>query len=194
MLTYNHYTIHKWVQTNFMNQKNILKIKSDNYSKAITCHDNQRITFVENLLNGCIVNGCAEFCHVSALFNLQGNNSSIGFSYSKIFLEQSLDSRDYFYEAYLPNLLFSNRLWETEILIESFWWSFKGWTEPPPIPKKLHVWGTPIFLGMALLKIGTCEQKITKLDILLDTLKLEWCIELGEYVILAVRYVDLIFK
>lgn len=90
---------------------------------------------------------------------------------------------------YLPNLLFSNRHWHTEIVMESLWWSFKHWTEPPPVSEKIHIWGTPLFLGMGLIKIGTYNQYQTKFESLLGTLKLEWSIDLGEYILLAIRFV-----
>lgn len=86
--------------------------------------------------------------------------------------------------------MFANRHWNTEVVIESLWWSFKVWTEPPPLHKKIHVWNTPLFLGMALLKIETCNQIQTKFESLLDTFKLEWSAEVGEYIILAIRYLS----
>lgn len=82
-------------------------------------------------------------------------------------------------------MFLSNRHWQTEILVESLWWSFKDWTEPPAVPKKIHIWGTPIFLGTALIKIETSGDYETKVDMLFDTLKLEWCLDLADYILLA---------
>lgn len=99
MVTYNHGTIYKWYNTNFINKYSTNKesITEENFSNILLLHSKEkRLTLLEKIIKNCIVNGCAEFCQISALFILNGNNSSIGFARSKIFLEQSSEVRGIF--------------------------------------------------------------------------------------------------
>lgn len=73
--------------------------------------------------------------------------------------------------------------------MESFWWSFKEWTQEPVVSKKTHIWGTPIFLGMSLSKIGTYGNSEIKVESLLDTLQFEWSPDLSAYILLAIKYI-----
>lgn len=92
MLTYNHDTIHKWLYTNFMHRREKL-LKNENFEKAISA--NKKETFIENIMKDCIINGFAEFCQISALLILKGNNASIGCLHSTILMEQSTDTRGF---------------------------------------------------------------------------------------------------
>lgn len=74
-----------------------------------------------------------------------------------------------------------------EVLVESFWWSFKEWSREPIVSRKTHIWGTPVFLGMTLFKLGTYGMLETKIESLLDTIQLEWSPELADYILLAVK-------
>lgn len=49
--------------------------------------------FLEKLTKNLIVNLCAEFCQVSTLFNLNDKNSYMGFSHTKIVLQQDSETR-----------------------------------------------------------------------------------------------------
>lgn len=51
----------------------------------------------------------------------------------------------------------------------------------------MHVWGSPVYLGMGLIKFCTSEDKGLKLYSLLDTVQLEWSLELADYTLLALR-------
>lgn len=80
-----------------------------------------------------------------------------------------------------------DRHWTVEFLVESFWWSFKEWSQDANMSKVMHIWGTPFYLGMGLVKFGSAQNQETKLETLLDTVQLEWSLELADYVILALR-------
>lgn len=80
----------------------------------------------------------------------------------------------------------SNRHWQTEILMESFWWSFNEWLEAPAVPKKIHVWQTPIFLGMGLIKFSTYGSDEIKVEALFDSVQVEWCSDLAKYILLII--------
>lgn len=178
LLTYDHEMIYNWVSTNFFkNQPKVLPLKS----KTVRRND----SFFSKVLNRYILNGCAEFCQVSALTKLAKRSSSMGFSHMKLILEQAKEKRGAKYDSYFPKLLLSDRHWQTEVLLESLFWTFENETEMS-VSKRLHVWRTPFHLGMALVKFGTMENVETKIESLLDTLQLEWSSELAEFVLLGV--------
>lgn len=91
------------------------------------------------------------------------------------------------FNSYLPNLLLSDRHWQMEILISSLFWSFNDCINETTVPRRMHIWKTPLYLGMALIKLETLEKYEIKMESLLDTLQLEWSQNLGEYILLAIR-------
>lgn len=91
------------------------------------------------------------------------------------------------FNSFLPRLILSDRHWQMEIIISSLFWSFNEWTHETNISRKMHIWKTPIYLGMALIKFETTQKFVVKIESLLDTLQIEWSTELGEYVSLAMR-------
>lgn len=180
LLTYDHEMIYNWLQTNLL--KNKAKSAQPIY------HTNSTLN---RFLTRYIINGCGEFCQVSALARLSKDTepSSFGFCHMKIILEQAKkEKRNTKYKSYFPQLLLSDRHWQTEILIESVYWTFAETVIiEANISKRIHIWRTPLQLGMALVKFGTMETVDTKIESLLDTLKLEWSQELGEYILLGVK-------
>ncbi|XP_025831839.1 protein KIAA0100 [Agrilus planipennis] len=193
-VTYNHETFNKWIRTNFLQgSKKALIARSSSIDSQPPLKETGRKEkkpsdgFLEKLMTNVMINGCAEFCNVSSLVKLNGNHSSIGFSHTKIILEQALETRDTKYASLIPRLVLSNRHWQLEILVESFWWSFKEWTQEPATSKKTHVWGTPVYLGMTLIKFGTYGNSEIKIESLLDTLQLEWSSYAAEYILLTLK-------
>lgn len=91
------------------------------------------------------------------------------------------------YKSYLANLLLRDRHWTMDFLVESLWWSFKEWSQDTNVSKVMHIWGTPLYLGMGLVKFCTAQNGEIKLGSLLDTVQLEWSLELADYVLLALR-------
>lgn len=178
LLTYDHEMIYNWLQTNFL--------KTPTKLTQTTQHTNSTLN---RFLTRYVINGCAEFCQFSALARLSQHTtpSSFGFCHMKIILEQAKEKRGTKYQSYLPQLLLSDRHWQTEILIESIYWSFIENELESNISKRVHIWRTPFQLGMALVKFGTMENVETKIESLLDTLQLEWSQELGEYILLGVK-------
>lgn len=178
LLTYDHEMIYNWLQTNLF--------KTTRKNEKFTKNTN---TTLNRFLTRYIINGCAEFCQISALTRLSRNTtpSTFGFSHMKIILEQAKEKRGSKYKSYLPQLLLADRHWQTEILLESIFWTFVESDLEQQISKRVHVWRTPFQLGMALIKFGTMENVETKIESLLDTLQLEWSEELGEYVVLGLK-------
>lgn len=89
--------------------------------------------------------------------------------------------------SYLLNLLLKDRHWNVEFLIEKFWWSFKEWSQKTDISKVVHIWGTPLYLGMGLITFKTLLNQQISIESVLDMVQLEWSLEFADYVLLAVR-------
>ncbi|KAI4455969.1 antigen mlaa-22-related [Holotrichia oblita] len=66
------------------------------------------------------------------------------------------------------------------------WWSFKDMNFEDARSKKVHYWGTPFSLGMALVKCGTASSE-NKIELMLDTLQLEWSQHLANYIIFCLN-------
>ncbi|XP_044758159.1 protein KIAA0100 isoform X2 [Coccinella septempunctata] len=183
LITYVHTVIYRWIYENF------LKAYHTNSSRNLTQPQHISQSNFERMLKKLTINICAEFCHVSALFQLNKRNSSIGFKHLRLMLDQAQERRtDGSYISRLPNLILDSRHWQIEVLLESFWWSFKENGHEFNNPKVTHVWGTPAYVGMCLFKLKTTEgSSEIKIGSLVDTVQLEWSLELADYILVAIR-------
>lgn len=53
----------------------------------------------------------------------------------------------------------------------------------------MHVWGTPVYIGMGLIKLCTHKDEGMKLFSVIDTVQLEWSLKLSEFLLLGLKYV-----
>lgn len=84
MVSYTHETIHTWVYNNFLTKAK---------ASPISPKELKEPSAIEQLLKKCIVTGVWEMTNVSTLLNMNGKNCTIGFTHSKLFLEQANDTR-----------------------------------------------------------------------------------------------------
>lgn len=199
--------IHNWVHSNFLQNKLYKTFNAE--QESINFHE---ISWLEKLIDQCIINGSADLWHVSALLRLSDNeesNASIGFDHMKLILDQSYETRskcqilvvlveissllsdslflDSMCNSSFPRVLLSNRHWTVELLVESLWWHLSSHEPDTTILKKQHPWGTPLFLGLVLLKIGSHGSKETKMDSMLDSLQFEWSPFLAKFLLQVLR-------
>lgn len=87
----------------------------------------------------------------------------------------------------MPSILFRDRHWNLEVLVEKFWWSFKEWSHKTDISKVVHIWGTPVYLGMGLITFKTLLNQQISVESVFETVQLEWSLELADYVLLVLR-------
>ena len=186
LITYNHDVIHRWVYNNFLKNRQLhhLKEKTDTTKTVATSPGN---SLIENIVKKLVINICAEFSQVSATIKLSGHNSSVGFNHVKLMLEQAQKHRGPSYNSYFLNLLLLDRHWQTECLIESFWWSFKEWNQDANVSKKMHIWATPVYFVKVLVKVCTHENSQMEVVAFLDMVQLEWSLELAACVLLAIK-------
>jgi hypothetical protein len=144
---------------------------------------------VENLLKKIIVQGCAELWNVSTIFKIGEQVSSISVSHTKLRLEQYNEVRSSVYDHRLLNLILSQRHWSTELMIESVWWSLGNATRDSSNLKKHHVRGSPIYLGVSLVKLSSYGDA-TKLDFSVHTLRTEYSCYFAEFIIQSLNSVE----
>lgn len=163
IITYNHYVVYKWITANFWKKptrklnvpRTVPKIKTSEIKQSNQPERNKQYLLIEEIMKDISVNFCIEICNVVLnVIKLKGGcASSIGFKKFKLILDQVQESRGlYFfssfkylmfcwsivgskYESYLANLLLRDRHWQTELLIESLWWSFKELSQHSNISK-----------------------------------------------------------
>ncbi|EFA07873.1 UPF0378 protein KIAA0100-like Protein [Tribolium castaneum] len=181
LLTYNHDVIHRWVYTNFLkNRETTHFVKTEQI-------DSPQNSLIEKIVKKLVINVCAEFSQVSATIKLSDHTSSMGFNHVKLMLEQAQKHRGPSYSSYFFNLLLLDRHWQTECLIESFWWSFKEWNQDTNVSKKMHIWGTPVYFVKVLVRVWTHENYEMEVVSFLDMVQLEWSLELADCVLLAIK-------
>ncbi|XP_017781578.1 PREDICTED: protein KIAA0100 [Nicrophorus vespilloides] len=185
-LTYDHKSIHKWISMNFLQNKGTSMVAEVSEEQVMVVAAAGGRSVLERLASIYAVNGCAEFIGISFTIKLNsGYNSVVGFNLVKLILNQFKDKRASSYSKYLPRLLLGNRHWQMEVLMECLWWSFNDeWTRGSI---KSHIWDTPLYLDMALIKFGTHDKNETKIESLLDTLQLEWSKYLVSYMIMVIQ-------
>ncbi|XP_056639867.1 protein hobbit [Diorhabda sublineata] len=194
LLTYDHNIIHKWVCTNFPESESKfppLKLNKSNGNKEI---DNKEMriaikkrTFLEKIIEKLSINFCAELSQVLAVIRIKDQNSSIGFNKIRLLLDQSQEKRGGCFKSYLLNLILQDRHWTVEFLVESMWWSFKESNQNMNVSKVMHIWGTPLYLGMGIIKFSSAQRQEIKMESLLDIVQLEWSLDLADYVLMALR-------
>lgn len=149
-------------------------------------------TALTRLLKKFVINFSGELIQILCVVKLGELNSTFGIKHIRLLLDESYQPIDSHRDS---SFLLYGRHWQLEFLIESFWWSFKEWNHDSTenITSIMHMWRTPVYLGMGFIKIGTLEQDLrnfVKVAVLFDVLQLEWSSELSHYILLAIKYID----
>lgn len=74
--------------------------------------------------------------------------------------------------------------WSAELLVESLWCHLGNSSlgSDTHLLKKYHTWGTPVFLGVFLVKLCTQGSNQSKLNAMLDTVRFEWSPPFGHFI------------
>lgn len=142
-------------------------------------------SFAEWLLKSIVIKGCAELWNISVLMKLDEQTASLSVSHMKLLLEQYDAERSNAYTNRMANLLLANRHWSTELMIESLWWSLGSATRDNNL-KKIHMRGSPFFLGVSLIKLSSYGNA-TKLDLSIHTLRTEYSVCLASFLLKLVE-------
>lgn len=91
------------------------------------------------------------------------------------------------YDSNFARLILGMRHWSTELLIDSAWLQVGPGDAPV---KKYHSWGTGFFIGVALVKWGSHGASGTKVEAMLDCLRLEGSPSVAKTLILVSECID----
>lgn len=186
---YNHEEIYNWLNNNILttgpsSQSKPLSLILPNQSM-----EKRRFSFgrtadhdFEWLMKQIIVKGRAEIISLSVLTKLNNRMSLLSIDRTKIVLEQFNEKHDQMYDNRLLKMLLSNRQWSTELMIESLHWSLDN-VPARDLAAKSYVRGSPIFVGVSLVKLGNCGN-VHELNIKMHTLRLEYSSYLTSLLIL----------
>ncbi|KAF4523917.1 hypothetical protein B566_EDAN012268 [Ephemera danica] len=153
-VTYTHRDIYNWVFTNFKKQTLVGQRTVSPESSS------RRPSWLQELLLSCQTN--VQLWSVAVALQLSDQHQAgFGFRHTKI----TLDS--------IPtDALASSHPWGGELLVEDLWCRLgaPSLSFPDAQAKRQHLWGTPIYLGMLLLKL----QGPSSVRAMLDSVRFEW--------------------
>ncbi|XP_048519501.1 protein KIAA0100 isoform X2 [Dendroctonus ponderosae] len=188
LITYNHSVIFNWIKRNLWMPQS--KRQGNKQTQPGKTDYLIQYYMLEELLKNISINFCAELSNVVFVVILKaGLSSSIGVNRLRLMLDQVQERKSTKYDSLLANVLLGDRHWQSELLIESLCWSFKEWNYSSNISKVMHLWDTPVYVGMSLIKFCTSENKEFKLYAMLDTVQLEWSAKLADYILLALNFI-----
>ncbi|GBP17153.1 Protein KIAA0100 [Eumeta japonica] len=135
--------------------------------------------WLQRVFAACIVQGCAELRSGTLHLRLKNSAAAIGCGGLKVKLDQLLDTR-------------ATRHWSAELLVDAGWAATGRaaltLTEPPH--RKCHAWGTTALLGVALVKWGSHGPKDSKVEAMMDCLRLEWSTDVTSTIMSAVECIE----
>lgn len=174
-ICYLHRLVLPWVVNNFLKRK-FSKIDAGSSSKLLKL--TRSTSWFENFCNNYQISGNIELWKVSVWLNLpeEPNVTSLGFSHTRLLLEPLPDSRGSQYDSMLGRLFFGEKHWSMEWIVESCWCKMGAslLNTDPPMLKKYHTWGTPLFVGMVLIKARSQGLQEIKISSMFDMFRTEW--------------------
>ncbi|CAH0722033.1 unnamed protein product, partial [Brenthis ino] len=134
------------------------------------------------LASSCTVQGCAELRGVALRAEAGRGARALcaGCSGLKVKLDQLLDTREEPYKWVVAQLVVGSRHWSAELLVDGGWARAAPGAAPPP--RRAHAWGSAL-LAVALVKWGTHGPRDSKIEAMMDCLRLEWSPVIAETII-----------
>lgn len=133
------------------------------------------------LMSKIVVKAGAELWNLSMLTKLGDRKADLCISHTKCCFDQSNEKRTSVYKNKFLQMLLDSRHWSTELMIDSCWWTLDNATGETQ-NRKIHMRGSPIFLGLSLIKLSSYGNA-TKLDVSVHTLRLEYSQCLAEFLL-----------
>ncbi|XP_022819487.1 protein KIAA0100 [Spodoptera litura] len=132
--------------------------------------------WLSRIFSSCIVQGCAELRAVSVHARLT-NHNALGFGCSgvKVKLDQLLETREEWYRCSVARQAVGGNQWGAELLVDGGWMACgpAALTVRSPPPRRHHTWGEAL-LAVALVKWATHGPNDSKVEAMVDCLRLEW--------------------
>ncbi|KAJ8725941.1 hypothetical protein PYW08_004124 [Mythimna loreyi] len=141
--------------------------------------------WLSRVFSSCIVQGCAELRAVTVHARLM-NENALGFGCSgvKVKLDQLLETREEWYRCAVARQAVGGRQWGAELLVDGGWAACGpaalGIRAPPP--RRNHAWGEAL-LAVALVKWASHGPTDSKVEAMVDCLRLEWSPTIAQTII-----------
>lgn len=175
-VNYHHRLLQPWVVGKFFyhsSENDDIKTTKSQVLKVT-----RKNSWFEKFCNTCQVSGRVELRTVSVWLNLpeEPTITSIGFKRTEVLLDRMPDLRGATYESSLGKLFFGDKHWNLEWITESCWCKMNSslLNADPPMLKKYHTWGTPLFLGVLIVKARSQGATEVKVSAMIDLLRTEW--------------------
>lgn len=174
-MVYNHQDVYNWISKNFV-------LKQQEARKALKLpriSKKQEELVVrrglEEFFSIVVIKGCAELFNVSTILNLNDSVGSVHITHTKLLLDQFEESRNSSYQHKAAHMLFSNRHWSLELMVESLWWCLDNKSIPVSNHlKKTHIRGSAFYIGVGLIKLSSYSSDSIKFELSIHTLRTEW--------------------
>ncbi|XP_049867367.1 protein KIAA0100 [Pectinophora gossypiella] len=183
-IIYSHSDVFKW----YSSLMNRIKRTKALQAKETVAKPPSTPPWMSRVFSACVVQGCAELRGVTLHAQLgAGRALAAGCGGVKVKLDQLLDTREEAYKSTMARLVVGSRHWSTELLVDAGWAAFGpralALREAPP--RKQHAWGSAL-LAVALVKWGSHGPRDSKVEAMMDCLRLEWSSTVAETVIALV--------
>lgn len=182
-LSYEHVFMKPWVVNNFLRAKESGLVAEKGSAMLLK----GKSSWFENFCNTCQISGCVELWKVCVWCHLPEDPqvTSVGFQHTKLVLEKSPDLRKNVYESPLGKLFFGKQHWSFELLVESCWCRIGNslLNTDAGMLKKYHTWGTPLFIGVVLVKVRSQGAHEIKIHAMVDLFRTEWSPQFAQYLV-----------
>jgi len=181
---YDHLLMKPWIVNNFLKAKKMSEKRTPMLIRS-------KSGWFDYFSNTCKVAGCIELWKVCLWCHLPDNPKvmSVGFHHTKFQLDKSPDLRNKTYDSPIGKILFGRQHWSSELLVEACWFRLGSslLNTDTHMLKKYHTWGTPLFLGVALVKIRSQGAQEVKIHSMIDLFRTEWSPELSKSVLQCLK-------
>lgn len=194
-IVYNHGDIHGWVK------KIILAgMKSNRREIILKAFSmlNQRMRelyaseFIQNIFNRVVINQQVYLQNITIILQLNDQISSFNVASLKVLLNQTDNLRNQRYVNYTMNLLFSNRQWIFDLIIDGpvCWYMASKYeylkTQCNDAKKKTFVRGSAFYIANSTMRLCS-HGEMFKLDAHVNTLRTEYSKKLTDFVVEAIK-------
>ncbi|XP_052757445.1 protein hobbit [Galleria mellonella] len=172
-ITYNHSQVFEWYSTVMerVRKSKALEVKPVNIKESSTP------VWMSRLFASCVVQGCAELREVKIHTRLlEEREMSVGCTGVKVKLDQLLDTKESQKES--PG----RGQWSAELLVDGGWAAWRGARPGAAPPRRRHAWGSAL-LAVALVKWGSHGRNNSKVEAMMDCLRLEWSPSIAKTII-----------
>ncbi|XP_022178741.1 protein KIAA0100 isoform X2 [Myzus persicae] len=180
---YSHDDIYQWYTSYTDQMLNPHQLKSTSPSPA-----NKLLISQNSPMDDISIDLLVQFLNVTTICRLGSECASVSLNKFKLMLSCNPVLRNENHSKVFANwpIGLCHRKWTSDLMLETVRCWLKPFTntEYSPGMKKCHSWGTPLFIGLVLIK-NSIPSNAPRLNVLLDTVRLEWSPPLAQFILRA---------